>query len=103
MVAQAEFEIETTCINALMEDGLNVLTITREAANAMRRERVDICDVSYVLINGRVIRSDMLEQRGLWTVRGQTVDDVVLELEVAVESSEYDVELLRVVVVRREA
>ena len=101
MAAQPDYQFETTCINALMEGGVYGLTITREAAEGMRRAEVNICDVSYVLINGHVVQSDMLEDRGLWSVRGPTVDDVVLQLTVAVETTEYDVELLRVFVVER--
>lgn len=102
MGAAAEYELETTCINALMENGVYGLTVTRAAAEAMRRDGVNICDVSYVLINGHVVRCDMLDQRGLWNVRGTTVDSVTLELVVAVETSEYDVELLKIFVVKRE-
>ena len=67
----------------------------------MRAAGVDLCDVIYVLANGRVVRSGMLESCGLWDVRGWTLDGIFLELTVAVISSEYDVELLEVVVVRK--
>jgi len=43
----------------------------------------------------------MLEFRGLWDVRGKTVDGVMLEIKTAVVSSEYEVELLRIMKVQR--
>jgi hypothetical protein len=62
---------------------------------------VGLVDVNNALKTGHVVRSDMLESRGLWDVVGETVDDEVLDLQVAVVSSECEVELLRVMKVRR--
>ena len=53
-------------------------------------------DVNHVLRTGRVIRSDMIGRRGLWDVRGETVDGVILEITIAVISTEYEVEILEV-------
>jgi hypothetical protein len=53
-------------------------------------------------MHGRVVRSDMLEMRGLWDVRGKTVDGAVLELTVAVISVEHNLELLEVLLVKKE-
>jgi hypothetical protein len=68
----------------------------------MRAAETNLADVTYVLMNGRVVSSDMLDMRGLWDVRGKTVDGAVLELTVAVISVEYDVELLEVLLVKKE-
>jgi hypothetical protein len=43
----------------------------------------------------------MDEARGLWDVRGRTVDDIELEIQIAVVSSLYEVELLEIVAIRR--
>jgi hypothetical protein len=67
----------------------------------MRRICIDLVDVNFVLRTGLVVRSDMLEFRGLWDVRGKTVDGVMLEIKTAVVSSEYEVELLRIMKVQR--
>jgi hypothetical protein len=48
-----------------------------------------------------VIRSGMLGNRGLWVVRGPTFDGQVIDLTVAVVSTEYDVELLEVCSVKK--
>ena len=38
----------------------------------------------------------MIGRRGLWDVRGETVDGVILEITIAVISTEYEVEILEV-------
>lgn len=101
MAAQEEFAFETEFINGVFGSGVYSLTVSRSGAAAMRRLGVTIPDVTYVLMRGEVVRSDMLEMRGLWDVRGQTVDDVDLELTVAIVSVEFDVELLEIVLVKR--
>ena len=101
MGAAAKFEFETTFINSVIGAGAYGLTVTITASRGMRQAGVDLCDVNHVLLTGKVVRSDMLESRGLWDVRGWTVEGIYLELTVAVISSEYDVELLEVVIVKK--
>jgi hypothetical protein len=101
MSAARKFRIETTFINELMGMGVYGLTVTRKARADMNLAGVDLCDVAYVLSTGRVVSSDMLEGRGLWDVRGRTVDGIPLVLTIAVISAEYDVELLEILVVQR--
>lgn len=100
MAAEPKFSIETNYINAVFATGIYSLTVSRKGAVDMRSVGVTIPDVTYIFMNGRVVCSDMLEMRGLWTVRGKTVDGLELELIVAVISGEYDVELLEVLAVK---
>ena len=97
----AVHKIETDFINNVFESGIYSLTVSRKGAASMREIGVTIPDITYAFSNGRVIESDMLEMRGLWVVRGKTVDDVDLDMTVAVISCEYDVELLEVILVER--
>ena len=101
MAAVRKHEVETTFINSWAEAGTYDLIVTTPISASMRREGVDLLDVHHVLKTGRVTRSDMLESRGLWEVRGETVDDVLLDVEIAVASATLEVELLEVLKVRR--
>jgi hypothetical protein len=100
-LAAARHDLETTYINEWVETGAYELVINTTIAATMRRLKIDLVDVNHVLKTGMVVRSDMLDARGLWDVRGATVDNVTLEIMIAVVSSEYEVELLRIVKVRR--
>jgi hypothetical protein len=102
MNARPKFDIETVYINEVIASGIYSLTVTRKAATEMRAAETNLADVTYVLMHGRVVRSDMLEMRGLWDVRGKTVDGAVLELTVAVISVEHNLELLEVLLVKKE-
>lgn len=101
MAAQRKHELETTFINAWVETGVYSLVVNMTVAASMRRQQIDLIDVNHVLRTGLVVRSDMLESRGLWDVSGRTVDGVRLELKIAVVSAEYEVELLRILKVQR--
>jgi hypothetical protein len=94
--APEKHEIETACINQLMAGGIYDLTVHREAMRGMRQIGVDLPDVHYVGSTGRVTSSGMRGNRGLWVVRGPTIDGIPIELTVSVVSTEYDVELLEV-------
>lgn len=94
-------KIETTYINQWVECGAYELEVKTETADEMRRQGVDLVDINYVLRTGKVIASDMLESRGRWDVTGGTIDGELLELQIAVDSSECEVELLRVLKIRR--
>lgn len=100
MGAPQKFEIETACINQLMREGYYGLTVHRDARRGMKEAGVDLTDVHYVGSTSPVVRSGMLGDRGLWLVRGPTLDGDVIELTVAVISTEYDVELLEVCAVK---
>lgn len=99
-MAAAEYAFETEFINGVFGTGIYSLTVSRKGATDMRALGVTIPDVTFILMNGRVVRSDMLERRGLWDVRGSTVEGVELELTVAVISCECDVELLEILLVK---
>ena len=101
MAAQPKHEFETTFINTWVETGVYSLVVNMTVAAQMRRLKVDLVDINYVLRTGYVFRSDMDESKGLWDVRGQTVDGVTLEVKIAVISSSCEVELLRIVTVER--
>ncbi|MBZ9886410.1 hypothetical protein LB559_00425 [Mesorhizobium sp. BR1-1-3] len=100
-MAAVRHDIETTYINEWVETGAYELVVNTTIAATMRRLKIDLVDVNHVLRTGKVVRSDMLDARGLWDVRGITVDDITLEIMIAVVSSEYEVELLRIIKVRR--
>lgn len=100
-MAAEKLEFETTYINLWVEAGVYELVINSTIAEMLHRLKIDLVDVNHVLKTGSVVRSDMLENRGLWDVRGATVDSMFLEITVAVVSSDYEVELLRIVEVRR--
>ena len=96
MGAPKKFEIETACINQLMREGYYGLTVHADARVGMRQAGVHLTDVHYVGSTGRVVQSGMLGNRGLWVVRGPNIDGLVIDLTVAVISTDYDVELLEV-------
>lgn len=101
MGAKRQFYVETTYINEVIASGVYSLTVTRKAAADMTAAATDLADVTHVLMHGQVVRSDMLEMRGLWDIRGKTVDGAMLELTVAVISVDHDVELLEVLLVKK--
>lgn len=102
MGAKPKFDVETIYINEVIASGIFSLTVTNKAASDMRAAETNLADVTYVLMHGRVVRSDMLEMRGLWDVRGRTVDGAILELTIAVISVEHNLELLEVLLVKKE-
>ncbi len=87
--------VETTFINTWAEVGARVLRVPIDLRKLVP-DGVDLLDINFVLKTGLVIRSGMIGSRGLWLVRGTTVDEMLLDIQVAVESEEWDVELLRV-------
>lgn len=89
-------DLETTYINEWVETGAYELTVGTPAAAQLRRLGVDLLDVNFVLRTGRVVRSDMLDQRGLWDVVGTNVDGILVEIQIAVVSATCEVELLRI-------
>ena len=101
MSAQLKHEVETTFINEWVESGAYSLVVSTTVAEQMRRLRIDLVDVNYVLRTGIVVQSDMIETKGLWDVRGKTVDSATIEMKIAVVSSECEVELLRIIMVKR--
>lgn len=101
MGAPKKFDIETACINQLMRAGYYELTVLQEAREGMRQAGVDLTDVHYVGSTSPVVWSGMLGNRGLWVVRGPTLDGVIIELTVSVVSTEYDVELREVCAVQK--
>lgn len=101
MAALAKYELETTFINTCVETGAYSLVVTRSMAATLRDLRVDLVDVNYLLRTGFVVRSDMDESRGLWDVRGKTVDGMMLEIRIAVISSIPEVELLQIISIER--
>ena len=101
LAAVLKYTIETNFINSWVETGVYNLVVNTTVAEQLRRLRVDLVDVNHVLRTGLVVRSDMIESKGLWDVRGPTVDGVLLEIKIAVVSSEYEVELLRIIAVER--
>jgi hypothetical protein len=101
LAAVPKYKIETEFINGWVETGVYSLVVNASVATQLRRLRVDLVDVNYVLRTGFVVKSDMLESRGLWDVRGATIDGALLEIRIAVVSSECEVELVRIVSVER--
>ncbi|RFB78595.1 hypothetical protein [Methylovirgula sp. 4M-Z18] len=100
-MAAARHDLETTYINEWVETGVYELVVNTTVSAQMRRQGIDLVDVNHVLRTGRVVRSDMIGRRGLWDVLGTTVEDISVGIRVAVVSSEYEVELLQVVKVKR--
>lgn len=92
-----EFEVETEFINELARHRPMDLKVSVDLGNG----GPDIADVVHVLRSGRVKSSDMLEQTGLWVIVGETTDEDLIELEVAVASEECEVEILGVAALER--
>lgn len=101
MAALRQHETETIFINAWAEAGTYDLVVNATVSNLLRRQRLDLVDANHVLKTGRVTRSDMIESRGLWNVRGETTEGDLLDVLIAVRSAEPEVELLQVLKVRR--
>ncbi len=100
MAAQRKFQFETEYINGVFEAGQYSLTVSSGASANMHEIGVYIPDVTHIFLTGRVVFIDMLGRRGLWGVRGETVDGLELELTVALISEECDVELLEILEVK---
>lgn len=100
MSAQTKFALETDYIRAFAGTGYSV-TVSASVSLSMRSQGVCLPEVHQIFRTGRVLHSDMLEMRGLWTMGGRTVDGVHLRVTFAVESEEYDVELLKVVKIEK--
>lgn len=79
------------------------LTVNRAKVGHLGGSRPCLADVLHLLREGDVVASDMTGQRGLWTIVGETTDGDLVELEIAVESEECEVELRCVEVLRRYA
>ena len=94
MTVQLKHAVETTYINSWVKSGSYSLVVNVAVADQMRRLQIDLVDVNYVLRTGIVVNSDMLKSRGLWDVRGKTIDGATLEIKIAVVSAECEVELL---------
>lgn len=86
-----KFQIETECIN-LMADAGATFRVTAAFSGRMRDAGQYLPDVRFVLASGKVIRSDMREQLGLWDVRGTTLSGARLTVTVLVDSVEGYVE-----------
>lgn len=100
-MAAEPHELETSYINLWVEAGVYELVVSVGISQTLHDLRIDLTDVNHVLRTGSVVRSDMLENRGLWDVRGSTTEGVALEVTISVISSEYTVELLKIEKVRR--
>lgn len=88
-------EAETTFINEWadyhrMDFGVQVAKFGKLGEDGEH----DALDILEVLRNGSVVTSDMDEDHGLWTVVGETVDEVVREICVRVRSGENQVEIV---------
>lgn len=99
-MAAVKHDIETTYINVWAETGFSLI-VRSETVRQMDQMSIDLVDINHVLKTGLVTHSDMFDSRGLWTVRGTTVDDICVELKIAVESSRYEVEVLQILEVKR--
>lgn len=92
MSARLKFPVETTYINAFVQDEGYGLSWTVRAGEQMTACGVDLVDVTQVLRTGRVYDSDFLDREGgLWSVFGRTTENVALNVTVVVVSSEYRV------------
>ena len=101
MGSKVTHRVETTYINSWVESGVYSLIVNLNVAAQMRRLKVDLIDINHVLRTGAVMRSDMVEHKGLWNVRGRTTESLTLEIVIAVVSSQCEVELLRIIKVER--
>ena len=95
MAAQKKYAVETTYLRAFMQAGYSI-TVPAAVSVSMRVQGFCLPDVHYCARTGRVTASGMLEMRGLWTISGRNVDGIPMRITVAVESEDYDVELIRV-------
>lgn len=96
-----QFSTETEFINEVASYGPLSLKLGG-IMETMREHQIDVTDVVHIMETGQVVRSDMIEQLGLWTVIGETVDEMVLEIEIAIASEECEVELLGFTIINGE-
>lgn len=87
---------ETTFLNAWMQAGACVLGVAAEASVDISNLRIGLLDVAYVLKTGIVVRSDMLEDKGLWEVVGHSVDGLDLQVRLVISSADCNLKVLRV-------
>lgn len=90
------FQLETECINRMVEVG-GALRISARFSSEMHARRYFLPDVRQVLGTGSVIRSDMLEDEGLWDVEGVTMCGATVRIRVTIDSVEQRIEPLRFV------
>ena len=94
-MAVARHKVETTFINAWAVGGDFEIVLGVLVSQQMRDIGIALVDVNFILKTGSVIDSDMLGSRGLWVVRGETLDGVWIDAEIAVRSTTGEVELLK--------
>lgn len=89
-----KFKIETECIRTLVGIG-TPFRVTTKFSSEMHRTGYFLSDVRHVAVTGRVVRSDMLEDLGLWDVRGTTISGVTLTIRFALDSVEGYIEPIK--------
>jgi len=94
MVAN-KFEFENTFLRVWSEVGFD-LEVRVGMGGRLFELGIDLTDINYVLQNGAVFRTDMLENRGLWHIRGEAVDGLKIVVTVLVNSEEYRVALTEI-------
>lgn len=94
-LSEDEFYVETTFLHELA--GHYGMTITVHYDCDLKDCDLDLNDILQVCRTGYVVQTDMSESLGYWTVFGETVDSVEVELEIAVASEEMEVELHKVI------
>lgn len=92
-LARTEHEVETQFLNEVAD--YPGISLTVHYSCNLKESGLDWSDVIQVCREGVVIKSDMLENRGFWTVLGATISDEFVEMDVAVNSTEMRVELFR--------
>lgn len=104
MASALEHSVETTWINSFAEAGYTI-HVPASVSLQMKAAECDLADINYVLRMGRVVGSDAFEANGvllgLWEVVDKTVDDELMRLTVSVRSTEYDVDLIEVLKLRK--
>lgn len=92
MAAQFKFPVETTFINAFVQNEGYGLAWTVRAQEQMRSCGADLVDVNQVLSSGEVYASDFSEDHGgIWSIYGRTTENLGLNIGVVVRSTEYRV------------
>ncbi len=92
-MAVERFEIEATFIRTWVADGIFDVGVPVGMSGKLYQLGLDLTDVNYILKTGTIFRSDMLEDRGLWSLRAETVDGVRVVMTIVVNSSEYRLSL----------
>jgi ATP-dependent 26S proteasome regulatory subunit len=102
-MAAVLLKIETKYIRSFSKSYLNEISITSEAQEQMRDQRITLVEVNQALKSGRVVYSEKENADGcVWVVEGVTCDDEYISLTLEVFCDRYHMSIISILKITRE-